>query len=266
METNDLVKYENVMSMVNKYKDAVKLVTAGYGALLKAQENMKALTDYPHVTPDSYRYGRLDERDLVDVLNRMKKDAWEGIFRKTQAQNFMTTSRYESFQKDLEEPEKLPDITCESIRAFIENLRNSAPDMLLDFIKETFDWLKPGGWSMKDYKTNQKSKYELDRKVIKPLMVHFWSGGAKINYHRTSNMKALDNAFSLLDGKGLTKPGVDSQAKIEMAAADGHTQTETDYFIFKWFKNQNMHIEFKRLDLLAKMNQIAGENLVKDVA
>ena|SRR5439155_23407886 len=38
------------------------------------------------------------------------------------------------------------------------------------------------------------------------------------------------------------------------AAKDG----ETDYFRFKCFRNRNLHLEFKRLDLVAKLNAVAG--------
>ena len=50
---------------------------------------------------------------------------------------------------------------------------------------------------------------------------------------------------------------------IEVACENRLRECETDYFRFKWFKNGNMHLTFKRMDLVAKMNQIAGENLIK---
>ncbi|WP_459933881.1 DUF4942 domain-containing protein [Fundidesulfovibrio butyratiphilus] len=39
---------------------------------------------------------------------------------------------------------------------------------------------------------------------------------------------------------------------------------ETSYFQCKWFKNGNLHIVFKRLDLLEKLNRIGagGSNAV----
>src|SRR5436190_20361060 len=36
------------------------------------------------------------------------------------------------------------------------------------------------------------------------------------------------------------------------------TGEETDYFKFRCFRNRNLHQEFKRLDLVAKLNAIAG--------
>jgi len=33
---------------------------------------------------------------------------------------------------------------------------------------------------------------------------------------------------------------------------------ETEYFKFKACKNGNLHLEFKRMDLVSKLNQLAG--------
>lgn len=35
---------------------------------------------------------------------------------------------------------------------------------------------------------------------------------------------------------------------------------ETEYFKFKCYKNGNLHLEFKRSDLVDTLNQIAGDN------
>lgn len=45
---------------------------------------------------------------------------------------------------------------------------------------------------------------------------------------------------------------IDQAFKL-LAGAD-----ETAYFRFRCFKNGNLHIEFKRLDLVARLNQVAG--------
>jgi hypothetical protein len=39
---------------------------------------------------------------------------------------------------------------------------------------------------------------------------------------------------------------------------------ETDYFRVKCYQNRNLHIEFKRLDLLANLNAIAGGKTLRD--
>jgi hypothetical protein len=38
---------------------------------------------------------------------------------------------------------------------------------------------------------------------------------------------------------------------------------ETEYFAFRCFRNHNLHLRFKRPDLVAKINQIAGGNALR---
>jgi len=260
-ETMELTKHENIWSMINKYEEAQKAIVGGYTLLLEAQKNMHIFTNYPRIGPDRH-YSSISESIIKEVLLKMKVDAWEGILKKTQAKNFMTTKRYDSFQKELESPDKLPDITFESVKSFVENILNKAPDMLMEFIKETFTWLQPRNYGL-EYKTNKKSQYEIGKKLIKYCLSPQWGGGMQVNYHYESNIKAMHNAFSLIDGKGIVTPGLDMASQINLAGNNKQTSLEMDYFKLKWYRNGNLHIEFKRLDLLQKLNQYAGENTLK---
>ncbi len=69
---------------------------------------------------------------------------------------------------------------------------------------------------------------------------------------------ALDNVFSGLDGKGTITPTHYGPLGDAIRACGPSGSGETDYFAFRVFKNGNLHIHFKRLDLLAKFNAIAG--------
>ncbi len=52
-------------------------------------------------------------------------------------------------------------------------------------------------------------------------------------------------------------PG-DVVTKINEAVRDKKWEAETEYFKLKWYKVGTLHIEFKRMDLVAKMNALAG--------
>jgi hypothetical protein len=45
--------------------------------------------------------------------------------------------------------------------------------------------------------------------------------------------------------------------KIALNMAEDGT-AEIEYFKFRCFANRNLHLEFKRLDLVAKLNAVAG--------
>lgn len=263
--TTELTKYETVMDIVNTYQTGQKEIAAAYALLDQAQKRMNGITKYFGVLPnrEHYFYDDNPAKNLPSILDLAKRRTWEYILDKTQAPSFMTPKRLKEFNDSLEKPDSLPEITPESIRAFVENVLGAAPDMLLEFIKETFDWLMPSDWSVREYKTNAKSKYELQDKVIKTYLCERWAGHFDIRHSYTANILSMENAFSLLEGKGTRKYPGDAITQIRDKCRAGATEVETEYFKIKFFKNHNCHIYFTRMDLVAKMNQIAGENLVK---
>ena len=264
-ESKEIMPYESVHKVVSDYNEAVKRISAGYELLYQAQKLAGNTAKYFYVLWDGYgRSGNsIDEETSQRVINSLKAKTWAGILEKTQARKFMTNRRYMEFEKALEKPEELPPINIETVQDFVQNLVDSAPDMLLEFVKETFNWLKPGKWAVKAYKTNAKSEYELQEKIIKSHVFDAWYSPPRLGYHSQQPMIAMDNAFHLLDGKGTAKNGSAAVTAIEEARLKGMQIAETDYFKFKWFKNGNCHIQFKRMDLVNKMNQVAGENILR---
>jgi len=82
-------------------------------------------------------------------------------------------------------------------------------------------------------------------------------GGHRISYWQEQKFIALENVFSALDGKGQICKSHKSAIANELEKTRA-ANVETPYFKVKCFGNGNMHIEFKRLDLLEKFNRIAG--------
>ena len=263
--TLEIMPYSTINQVVNDYQSAVELIKTGYQNLSTAQSRLKSICQHPSVLPENRSI--YDLQDTISrVLNKAKADAWAGLLQKTQAPKFMTESRHNEFMRDLGNPAKLPEITIETVQDFINNLIASAPKMLLDFIKETFDWLQPKGWRSDKYKTNEKSKYEIQEKLIMTWMFEprdKWGYGPKLSYRSEQSLRSMDAAFHLMDGKGIPKNGNAAYSAIRIAEQEKRLDAETDYFKFKWYNNGNCHIVFKRLDLVQRMNQIAGENLLK---
>lgn len=70
----------------------------------------------------------------------------------------------------------------------------------------------------------------------------------------------MENVFHALDGKGSISKShrgllVDA---IEALEWRGDGRGETELFEFRCFRNGNLHLRFKRLDLLKRFNQRAG--------
>ncbi len=78
------------------------------------------------------------------------------------------------------------------------------------------------------------------------------------------NLAALDNCFHLLDGRGVAKYPEDAVTKINEAIGDKQWECETEYFAFHRYKKDSMHICFRRLDLVRRLNKLAGGNRLKN--
>jgi hypothetical protein len=115
------------------------------------------------------------------------------------------------------------------------------------------------GWGG-EYKTNDR--FRVGRKVILPHRVErgYASGKFRPNYYRQQELTALDGVFHLLDGKGVMREHLGPLCKAIEASADG--RGETTYFAFKCFKNGNLHLAMKRLDLVKQLNGLAAGEYV----
>ena len=83
-------------------------------------------------------------------------------------------------------------------------------------------------------------------------------GKYRVRYDKSQQqLQTLENVFIALDGKGITGNGYRSDLENAIhASEDGTGQTE--YFDFRAYKNGNLHLLFRRSDLLAELNRRAG--------
>lgn len=107
-----------------------------------------------------------------------------------------------------------------------------------------------------------RSLQELDDAGLTRLDVERAYGGKfRPTYSREQELLAIDGVFHLLDGKGIMREHRGPLVKAIVECQDG--RGETELFRFKCFKNGNLHLEFKRLDLVQELNLLAvGERVL----
>ncbi len=195
-----------------------------------------------------------------NVMKYNQKQAWKYIIEKTGIRRLMSIKQADEMHRKLEKGEDMPELTPDNVLSILASMTENAPKFLEEAIQEVYEYLRPSG-GRSTYKTNQKSaRAGLSEKVILPWAVEAkWSGGGyHVNYHRSVNLMAVDRVFHALDGqlfegKGYAGPLVDA-----INSTEGTGSGETEYFRFTCYKNQNLHLEFKRPDLVARFNQIAA--------
>jgi hypothetical protein len=193
-----------------------------------------------------------------DVLSILQRSIWGLLVKRLGLQQFLSISAAAKLEEQLRKGD-LPPLTAENVLAMAEGFRQQIPDMLRASVREVFEWLTPQR-RYDTYKTN--SPFKVGRKVIMTRMVSVdsWSGW-RVNYGGAEDrLSALENVFTSLDGKGcVTKTHYSALSTAIKAQPKAETcEGETPYFKFRGFKNGNLHVTFKRLDLLKRFNQIAG--------
>lgn len=258
--TTDLAKRETLSTMIGAYQQATSNIREAYAILEAAQTTLRSVfLDAP-----GYRFS-VNERNNTDVgkmasdeINaRIKKDAWAVIVERMELRRLLSIQRRTELDSQIEKGE-LPELTLENVMALFETSAANVNTYLEEAVKEVFDFLRPPRSS---FKTN--TEFELGKRVILSWMVEKgWSRGKfRANYHRDKYLTALDNVFSMIDGKGPVKS---YHGPLYDAIADSPDGTgATEYFKFRCCLNGNLHLEFLKPALVEKLNAIAGGNRLR---
>lgn len=252
--------YTTLPSLCAAYQKSKAEVEQAFSLMASAEQRLKS--EFCMNDQGSYAFGLMDDiiqnrihnDEIKSLFLEMKKDAWRVLIDKMGIRQVLSIKAAEELDKQLGDGKDLPEIEYTAVLAMLEQCRNNVGNYLEEAVKEVFDWLRPRS---SKYKTN--SEFEIGRRVVLGWCVDVGYGSNfHVNYHREANLRALDNVFHAMDGKGMIKthggPLCDAVNQTPLATGKG----ETDYFKFRCFLNNNMHLEFKRLDLLAKLNQVAG--------
>lgn len=259
-DENALSKKMTAAEMVDAYLEAIDIITAAYGELRRAKKILKdafgngiARSDYPEES--SYR----GSTKLEDVLNELKKSAWKSVVNKIEIRKVMSIKKAKELDESLEDHRKLPELTLENIRAMSEGMIDEKDDLFKDSVLEVFEWLRPGASDYNQHKTNVRNgRYALGPKIVLTNVVYpgYGSNPFRVGEYSNKYLIAVDNVFHNIDGNMLENGYVSPLVDAINTCRGG--KGKTDYFSFKVYKNGNLHLEFTRLDLVARLNAIAG--------
>lgn len=254
------IVHSNIATLVAAFAQAEADTRRAFALIVAAQAQVSAVFtpgEKDGIRIDATGYGYHDNFDDPDrAVEVMARQAWRVIVDRLELRRAMSIARWERLQRQLEK-EKLPPITEANVEAFVEDCMSNLRDMLGEAVSEVFEWLRP---RRSEYKTN--SELEIGRKVVLSRIVdrkHEWTGpGFRVDYDRQQNLIALENVFNAIDGKGQVGREHYSQLQRAIEASGAAGRGETELFRFRVFGNGNLHMEFRRLDLLTQFNQIAG--------
>lgn len=255
--TTDIAKRETLTTMIGTYNKAVAEVQEAYATLEEAQKRLQEV----FLETNGYRF-KTNDRDIYDVGKKasdlvnagIHRDAWRAIVERMELRRLLSIKRRDELDKQLRDGE-LPPLTEENVLSMFEMSAANLDTYLEEAVSEVFEFLRPHN---SRHKTN--TEFALEKRVILTWMVEkgYSRGAFRVNYHRDKQLIAIDNVFSMLDGKGTSKT---YHGALYSAISDSSDGTgSTDYFKFKCCLNGNLHLEFVRPDLVTKLNAIAGGN------
>lgn len=257
-----LTIHRNLPAMVASYEEAKREMTAGFAAIERARDIFNGAFalgghgDNYHQAELRIPTSRYSSRDHIEpgscahALNRLRRSTWDVIVERIEYKRFASSERWKKLQDAIENDE-LPEPSMASINGFLNQQIHDLPTILEESVKEVFEFLRPRG---ERYKRN--SEEEIPRKVILSYMLQ---GRRRVSYgwgtvNPSGRLLAMENVFHALDGRGQISKA--HKSEVEQAIEAG--ESETDLFAFSCYANNNLHLTFKRLDLLKRLNEIAG--------
>jgi len=188
-----------------------------------------------------------DDKRRAELLAIWKRTCWELLANKLGIKNVMSVAKRKKFEEQLRNGD-LPDISADTIKSVIMGLVEQARDFAKEAAMEVFEILRP---KRSGYATN--NAFKIGKRVILRYRVErSWGIKYRVNYHYQQQLVAIESVFRLMDGKGVIVER--SGQLIDAIENTDDGRGETDYFRFKCFKNRNLHLEFKRLDLVKQLN------------
>lgn len=270
IDSNAVIPYSSAANMARTFEQATAMLAEAKQLTEQAVEMMNAAFqpaeessswDKFSATVVSGSYS--DQTEAVGEL--WKIVAWRMLVHRLGVLKTMSSKRRREFDEICgygannvrERAAELPDISEDTIYSVLMGYCSSAEEFLEEAIAEEYDFWKCHS-ERHELATNRRSLYKLDSKVIKSYMVSRCARGYRCDWDRERHVIAIDNIFHLLDGKGCLSSG--TKGPLVDAINEGSGSGETEYFRFRCFENRNLHLWFKRQDLLERFNQICGRN------
>lgn len=234
-----------LFDLLDARTEALRLIADARRTLAMAKETLA-----PHGT-HLFPYDAEMREDQDRVRRELDGRLWRRAFDLTGFKQLMDAEAVKDFENSLSP--NPPEFTDATIRATFIDLLNNARSMFQRGVFNVFRYLSD------DYRTNAKEPFRIGSKVIMESMVEMsFRRGLCLRYGTWAKDKLndLDRVFQTLDGKSFQAHALTSAMD---AAFEAGEVFDNDYYRAKAFKKGTLHLEFKRQDLLDKVNEQIAE-------
>lgn len=258
---NGLMRHIPIIALIAQYDAIIAKTNIIFDNIDAIEKELIEAVDDNYYSMDFY----LRQTDRKTQIRKIRKVFWKYTCNKLQLYNLMSEKKRHEFDKQMETDE-LPEFTPENVHSTFQMLIDDVPSLVEDTIAEAFEIFRPhNSW----HKTN--TEYAVGRRAILAGMIHTFMYQGKrlhpsLDYPNDQRLRIMDNAFSLMDGKGPIKYPSDSITILREAIDNRQPECETTYFKYRWHMNGTLHVSFKRMDLVQRMNEVGGKGLLNKEA
>jgi len=195
------------------------------------------------------------EEYLAEARRVVDTDVWAHLVEVTDLKSLMDKKAKDDLaQQLLKDP---PEVTVDTVVATLETLSANAGLIFKRGVAECFSNL--------DRRFRSHDGWKIGSRVVLTYVFDGWGSWCYHRNHRDT-LADIERAFYVLDGKpppvnSLGTAGIVLALQEARAGVSGPRQghAETEFFKVRSWINGNVHLWFKRDDLLAKVNQMLGD-------
>lgn len=261
MSKEEVIRRETVGSLVAAYEQAEREIRQGCRLIAGAETSLSQAFGLGSERGIDFREedhrSRLDYANPEEGLRYLRKKIWRILVDRLEVRRMMSLQKSKELSTWLDQESGKELVTVESVLGFFRYYVENLSEMLEEQVAEVYGLLRP---RHNRFKCN--SDFGVGPKVIVKYWVEPRYKGSKevhVNYSYSDHFVALENVFHALDGRGSIAKNYRTELEAAIATAP---EGETTYFRYRACLNQSLHLTFKRMDLVAEFNRIAGRRLL----
>lgn len=285
--SNSLMKMDKIDNAINIYRSTVSQVFKSINTINTIKNNLSYLgkeTEEFNIDVNEFIKIILEEKEAKakeESIKTLRKMIWSYILKSCKMDKYLFYKQREKLYKDLDEGTKTLPFTKEYIGQFFNNLIMKREELFKEGITDLFDQITSfhsgnrihrEGW-----KTNKN--WKINKKIIVDWLVQYddygdW-GKFSVSYGYNEWVDDLDRIVRKLSPIGYMDDshGWDIKEKLREKFSNLErvkkgsifdNECETPYFKLKFFRKGSLHIIFKDLELLEKLNQL-GASIRRDL-
>lgn len=231
------------------YAQAFDLIEQARTAHARAAIGTSHITSFP---ADEFRWFGPESRQrfVKRIRADMDRDVWHGLVLNTPLAGLMDSEARETFERSLRDDP--PEVTADTVFATMSALARDAQTIFRRGLVNVFSRLQ------RRYRSHDG--FKIGEKVILTYAMRVYDTFVTLN--RDDQLIDLDRVMHVLDHQPPPHHTAGLVGAIREAthARPVQWQVETAYFKAKWHRNGNLHLRFKRMDLVREANRLIAEH------